>query len=264
MLRLRSGKRRWTSLPRRFLRAGGGPTRVRRSGIGVSPLTKWCVLLEVRSLIRNNVLTVAFLANLLFVPLLLYLLYYRTGSKDPAMVLWGSALLAAIPSVNYAGFCLGKDWYALPGYMTRMALREYVRGKMIFLRSYTVAFSLLVLPFVVYAPTRDLPAYCASVIYFVGFGGPLILYVVSFGNTKIDLRSSPLFGSQHVPLSATLFVMPVTMPMFFIHDAQPLAWLATFAIGAMGMVLSQQLSRFIEKNIARRKYTLIGLSESTL
>ena len=236
----------WYGLPRHDNGAGG-------------ELWLSLFLIEVRSVSRNASLTIAFLGNLLLVPFFLYLMYFRNGSKDPVMILWGTALLVSIPAINYATYCIGKDGYYLQGYLTRLTVRMYVRWKLTFLRVYALLFWLCLLPLVLRSGAFAIMAYCAFAVYYAGFGGLLMLFVSTCGGSKIDLRGSMFFASQQFPLYALFFVMPVTTPLIFVDGATLWALGATFGVGVAGLLLTDSLSELIARNLSRRKHRILDL-----
>ncbi len=246
MLRVERAFANWIGLPRRRQSAGGDFWQ---------PL----YLTEVRSVSRNAPLTIAFLGNLLLVPILLYLLYFRKGPKDLEMLLSGTALLVSIPAINYASYCFAKDGYSLQGYMTRLTVRAYVRWKVYFLRTYSLLFWVVLLPPVLRGGTLVIAAYVSFALYYAGFGGPLMLYVATFNRSKIDLRGSPFFTSQHTPWYAVLFVLPVTTPFFVIDGMTVWALGATAVVGLAGLAFTGRMTTVIVKNLFRKKHQLLDL-----
>ena len=259
MLRLSNSLAEWVDLPRR--RDGVGGDVMDTSGIA-GRNWKWfssLALVEIRSVTRNRPLVIAMLGNLLLAPLFLYLLYFRNLAVEPAVMHCATALLLSIPSVNYASFCIGKDGYAFQGYMSGLTIRSYVRWKILCMRTYAALFSLVLLPLAFRAQAVAVLAYCASAVYYVGIGGTIMLFVATRVRGKIDLNASPLVASHHMPLSATLFVMPVTAPLFFVDGGTFWAIGATFGAGFAGLVFSSCVSTIIERSLARMKYDILDL-----
>lgn len=216
-------------------------------------------LVEVRSVSRNRLFTLSFLGNLLLVPFLLYFGVYREEQKEPGLTFMWTALLAAIPAANYAGFCIGKDAYYLEGYLTRHALKEYVHGKIAFSRAYTALYAGALFPCTLFGSSDAVFAFCAAAVYYVGFGGLFQLYMATFGTARIDLHVSPFFTVQQTSVLGALAVFPVTTPLFFMDISSSLALALTWALGALGFVLSEPMQHLIERNVARRKYKILGL-----
>ncbi len=216
-------------------------------------------LVEVRSVIRNRLFTLSFLGSFALVFFLLSFAVLHDDHTEPGMRFMWIALLAGVPAGNYAGYCIGKDALYLEGLFTRLTLRNYVAWKVSFSRAYTAVYAAGVFPLVLFESSNEAIAFCALTFYYLGFGGLFLLLAVSFGTTRIDLHVSPFFTMQQTSILGALAMIPVTAPAFFLGISPSWGLGATCVVGAMGFVFSGPIQFLIEKNLARRKYRLLGL-----
>lgn len=216
-------------------------------------------LVEVRSVTRNRLFTLSFLGSFALVFFLLSFAILHDDHLEPGWRFMWIALLAGVPAGNYAGYCIGKDALYLAGFFTRMTLRDYVEWKVSFSRAYTALYAVGVFPLVLFQSSNEVIAFCALIVYYLGFGGLFLLFAVSFGTTRIDLHASPFFTMQQTSMLGALAMIPVTAPVFFLDISPSWGLGATWVVGAMGFVFSRPIQLLIEKNLARRKHRLLGL-----
>ena len=215
--------------------------------------------MEIKAVSRNPFLALSFSSNVILAGVLVFLLFYREHAMDRAGTLWAMALLAAIPSMNYATFCFAKDGLYYQGYMTRLSVSDYARWKVLFMHVYSLGCSVLLLPFILRGEPWMIFTFWSFVVYYMGFGGILMLYVSSFDRNKIRLSAAPIFNAQGVSLWKVLFVMPVTTPLFFFQGVQELAVWLTLLLGAGGLFLTKASTAIIGQNLAKRKHRYLAL-----
>ena len=216
-------------------------------------------LVEVRSVTRNRLFTLSFFGSFALVLFLLGFAVLHGDRGEPGLRFMWVALLAGVPAGNYAGYCIGKDALYLEGLVTRLTLRNYVEWKVSFSRTYTALYAAGVFPLALFGSSDEVVAFFALTVYYLGFGGLFLLFAVSFGTTRIDLHASPFFTMQQTSMLGAPAMIPVTAPLFFLNISPYWALAATWVIGALGLVFSRPIQFLIEKNIARRKYRLLGL-----
>jgi hypothetical protein len=226
----------------------------RRQG-WVSP----CLASEGKAVTRNAYLSLSFTSNLIMIAGLLFLLSSARDRVDAASTLMLVALLAATPTMNYASFCFAKDGHYYPGMMTRLPMISYVRTKVRFMRGYSGACSVVILPFLLAGAGHMMFAYGAFVVYYAGLGGMIMVYVSSFDRNKIRLAAPPLFNTQGISFLKTLFVLPVVTPLFFFENFRETSLWISLLLGAAGFGATGWINTAIEANLARRKHRYLAL-----
>jgi hypothetical protein len=197
----------------------------------------------------------------MLIPLALYILRNKAEDSSEVLLIFWTCLLLATPPVGVSAIGFSKDGFFYPGLFVRnIPLKVYVQGKILFMLIYSILFYLCLLPFIIHCKAIVLYTFGAGALYYMGFGGMLVLYYSTFDKYKVNLNASPFFNYKGFSVIKVLLTLPLTTPLFF--------WLKTryWGIGMMvffgigGLFLSDFFINLVTNNVARRKYSLLSLA----
>lgn len=228
-------------------------------------LKNWRILkhlfsIELKSFTRSKYLRFSILHNYMLIPLALYILKNKSEESSEVLLVFWTCLLAATPSIGVSAFCFSKDGFFYQSLVTRsIPLKLYVQGKILFIMLYSVLFYLCLSPFIMGCQPIVMYTFGSGALYYIGFGGMLMLYLSSFDKHKVDLNANPFFNYKGFSVIKVLLTLPVMSPLFF--------WLKTrywgigimFFFGICGLLMFNFFITHIENNLARRKYSLLSI-----
>jgi len=215
---------------------------------------------EIKAFTRSKYLRFSVLHSYMFIPLALYILMSKgSENSEVLMILW-TCLLLATPSIGMSAFFISKDGFFYQGLVTRnIPLRVYVQGKLLFIVSYSIFFYICLLPFIIRCNLIVIYTFVTGAFYYIGFGGMLMLYFSSFDKHKVNLNSSPFFNYEGFSIIKVLLTLPVMSPLFLWLKTRYLGIGVMFFFGIGGLVMLNFFTTLIEKKLAKRKYSFLGL-----
>lgn len=228
-------------------------------------LKNWCILkhllsIELKSFTRSKYLRLSILHNYMLIPLALYILKSKGEESSEVLLIFWTCLLLATPSVGISAICFSKDGFFYPGLFVRSTpLRVYIQGKILFVILYSVLFYLCLLPFIVYCKSIVLYTFGAGALYYIGFGGMIMLYYSTFDKYKVNLNASPFFNYRGFSVIKVLLTLPIMSPLFFWFKTRYWGIVIMFFVGICGLLMFNSFITLIEKNLVRRKYSLLSL-----
>ena len=226
-------------------------------------LIKHILPIEIKSFTRNKFQKLSILHSYLFIPLGLIILKDNRWESASLLIFW-TCLLLATPVIGISSFSFCKDGFFYPGLVTRnIPMKVYVQGKILFILIYSIIFYLCLLPFMINVDILVLYSFGAGSIYYLGFGGMVMLYCSSFDKHKVDLNSGPFFNYEGFSVLKILLTLPVTSPLLFWEKARYWGLLIMFLFGIFGLLKLNFFINLIAQNLAKRKYSYLNLPANT-
>ena len=225
-------------------------------------LTKLIFSLEIKSFYRCKHLRLSLLHSYVLTAFFLYFLRENTTETPISNLFWPFVLLA-IPVIGISSFSFSKDGFFYPGLVTKnISMNVYVQGKILFITIYSILFYLCLLPFMTNIDPLVLYSFGAGSIYYLGFGGMVMLYCSSFDKHKVNLNGKYFFNYKSFSVLKILLTLPIMSPLLFWVKTRYWGLLIMFLFGIFGLFMLNFFINLIAQNLAKRKYSYLNLPAS--
>jgi hypothetical protein len=220
--------------------------------------------LELRQIWRNKRPKTMLLVSLFFMLYPLMLLMDDDGVNGGTTTAFIYVMIAiCFPAVNYGQFLIAWESKYFNLLMSRNApFKTYLRSKFyLFLLLNTAAF--LICLFYGFIDVQFIPIVLSAYLFISGVTIYILLFFGTYNTKSVDPEKSAFMnwegvgGSQFVMILPALF-LPIVLhlPLAYLLGPQ-MALLVMGSIGLLGLLLQQPILNALEKQLKKRKYTLI-------
>lgn len=220
-------------------------------------LIKQLVKIELKSILRTKYLKYMLLYQyVLMIPLIFIML--GEFNKDSGYSTFFACFLSAFSIMGLCPYIFAKDGYFYQSFVTRnIPVYIYLKVKIMVLLIFSIFYYLCVLPFILLSDPVVIKYFFISTLYYMGFGGFLMILYSSIDIFKIYLNQAHFLKYDGFSILRIVLTAPVTFPLFFWESTRNLGIWGTAILGFIGLIMHKSFIKWICNNLQRKKYEML-------
>ncbi|SDL95021.1 DUF5687 family protein [Pedobacter antarcticus] len=219
--------------------------------------------LEIKLILRNKRPRATVSKSLIFI--FYGFVFYKQKELDAnqfGLLFFAAIFMVGNISTIYGQFMFGWQGEEFDGLMTsKMTLKDFFRGKLLLMTTWTVLFTLILSPYGFLNP-KILLLHFTACLYYIGIGNVVVLYFATFNSKKIELGKGASMNWQGVSASTIILALPlIMMPvgLYYLFSWISTPYVALYILAGLGFVallLQGHVINILTRAFKYRKYKI--------
>lgn len=196
--------------------------------------------LEIKLILRNKRPRATVSKSLIFI--FYGFIFYKQKELDAnqfGLLFFAAIFMVGNISTIYGQFMFGWQGEEFDGLMTsKMTLKDFFRGKLLLMTTWTVLFTLILTPYGFLNP-KILLLHFTACLYYIGVGNVVVLYFATLNNKKIELGKGASMNWQGVSASTIVLALPLIMlpiGLYYLFSWISTPYTALYILAGIGLV----------------------------